>query len=101
MDEQRIEIGDCPLLPVIFGQGIMGCIGLVERRVEAAEERGHGEVDTAMAVMNGRVDEDGPALVVAEEIAGRRRLAPAEGQTQNVCRRRAGGSGSKIAGSTW
>jgi len=70
MDEQRIEVSDCPLLPVIRGQGIMPGIGLVEGRVEGAKEGGHGEIDAAVAIVAGGVDEDGPTPIVAEEIAG-------------------------------
>ena len=116
MDKQRIEIGDCPLLPVIGRERIVPVVGVIESRVEAAEEGSHGQVDAPVAVINGRVDEHGLVFVIAEEVAGRRRAAPAEGQTFDVCRRRvfsqrtrsrqtpspwrrAGGSGGKIAGS--
>jgi hypothetical protein len=44
-------------------------VSRVEFLVEAAEEGGHGEVHAAMAVVYGRIDEDGLLVVVAEEVA--------------------------------
>ena len=70
MDKQRIEIGDCPLLPVIGRERIVPMVGVIESRVEAAEEGSQGQVDAPVAVINGRVDEHGLVFVIAEEVAG-------------------------------
>ena len=40
-------------------------IGFVEGFIKSAEERGHGEIDGAVTIVNGGIDEDGSACSVA------------------------------------
>jgi hypothetical protein len=69
MDEQGIEIADLPLLFIVGGKRIMPGIGLIEGRLETAEEGRHGKVHAAMPIVGGRVDEDGLPAVVTKKIA--------------------------------
>src|SRR5258708_40358361 len=69
MDEEWIEIADLPLLVVIGWKGMVVGIGFIEGLVEAAEEGGHGQIDTAVAVIGGWVNEYGFAHGVAEKVA--------------------------------
>src|SRR5258708_34528569 len=69
MDEEWIEIADLPLLVVTGWKGMVVGIGFIEGLVEAAEEGGHGQIDTAVAVIDGWVNEYGFAHGVAEKVA--------------------------------
>ena len=68
MDQKRIKVGDFPLLQVIFGKWVNVIIGLVEGRLEAAEQGGHGQVHVTVAEINCRIDEDSLAGSVTEKI---------------------------------
>ena len=83
-----VEVVERLAHPVARVHGPGRAVGLVEAGAEAAEELGHGEVGLAVAVVDGRVVDDGLAVgqrrpVAAPEVAvqqrGRRTVALEEG----------------------
>ena len=68
MDQQGIEVANLPLLPVIGRERKMISVGLVEGRLEAAKESGHGQVHAPMAEVDGRIDQHRPAALIAEKV---------------------------------
>lgn len=69
MDEQRIQVTNIPLFPVVGREWIMISICFVKGPFKASEQRGHGQVHASMAVINGRIYQYGPAMLITKEIA--------------------------------
>ena len=69
MDEQRIQVTNIPLFPVVGREWIMISVCFVKGPFKASEQRGHGQVHASMAVINGRIYQYGPAMLITKEIA--------------------------------
>ena len=69
MYQQWVQVTHFPLLMVIGGKGTYIVIAIVKRFIEAAKQRGHGQVDGGMAKINGRIDQYRPALFIAKEVS--------------------------------
>jgi len=70
VDEERVEVTDIPGAAIVRGKWVVVMVSFVKGGFESTKKGGHGEVHIAVAVIDGRVDEDRAALFVAEEVAG-------------------------------
>src|SRR6187401_2967626 len=67
--QEGVELIERHAVGVAGGAGVRLVVGGEAARAGAAEEREHGEVDLAVAAVDGRVDEDRGAALIAVQVA--------------------------------
>ena len=69
MHQIGVEIGYFNLfVPVVF-QGKCPIIKVVKSRAETTEHFAHGDIHNTISVVNGRVENEGPAMAVGHKVA--------------------------------